>query len=106
MKLFLPDDVASMVCMSDAAIYALAAWVGIVGGIVTSSVAMLAFMKWGLKAWRGWLDDEVRSSLSRIEDQLSPNGGNTRSLGDTVMRMERTLRKLAGEDPDPPLKAT
>jgi hypothetical protein len=32
------------------------------------------------------------SKLDRVESQLRPNGGGTRSTGDTLIRIERTLQ--------------
>lgn len=75
--------------MSDAVIYVLAAWVGIVSGLLTASVVISVFLRWGLKWWRSWLEDEVMASLHQISDQMQSNGGNRKSIGTTLERIER-----------------
>ena len=67
-------------------------WVGVVSGLLSSFVVLGAILRWTYRHTVTEIVDEVLVRLSKIERQVTPNGGHSDTIGDRVTRIEEHLR--------------
>jgi hypothetical protein len=75
----------------------LGAFVGILAGVVTCLIGFATVGRWMLGRIRSWVVEVARPMTaqgSRIEAQVTPNGGYDQSLGTRVVKLERQVNHL------------